>query len=185
MVNTLRTVLPRNTCPISAGALEVLIACKRSIPALAPFQCPFQLVPGTSPAGISKSEITSWNLPYLLIIALLFMHIIIILGMHSIIIVFLIKVSSRNAIRNTIWEVRLLLLCLSIYLYIYLCIYLSNLSVYISIYLICMSICLYLSICLSIYLVFYQLLPSCGNQAPFVSVSPLVWSESGACPGDG
>jgi len=47
---------------------------------------PFSWYQGPSPAGILKSEITSWNLPYVLIIALLLlllMRIIIILGMHS------------------------------------------------------------------------------------------------------
>jgi len=33
-----------------------------------------------------------------------------------------------------------------------------------------------MSVCLSIYPVLQQLSPSSGNQTPFLSVSPLIWS---------
>jgi hypothetical protein len=109
MVTTLRAALPGIRVRFRLGHLRFYSPAKVPYRLWHPPSVLFSWYQGLPPAGILESEITSRNLPYLLIIAslllLLLMHIIIILGMHSVIIIFLIKASSRNAIRKTIWEV--------------------------------------------------------------------------------
>jgi len=51
--------------------------------------------------GILKSKMISWRLPNLVIIVSLLLYCII---MHDVIIIFLINTSSRNAIRNKMWQ---------------------------------------------------------------------------------